>query len=123
MHGQKELPDGISLSYFFCPHLVRKISHFRFSRLVKFQHKLDFQLRRSSYFLKKRKEIMYIFSNPHLFLELVLQYSKLTKVYNIVSSSSNIRSAALLFRECLKILKIPGFCPHFGKLNFRAKLS
>ena len=45
---------------------------------------------------------MLIFSNTHSFLELVLQYSNLTKVYTTASSSSNIRGTALLSKEWLK---------------------
>ena len=37
-----------------------KISHFPSSRLVTFQHKIDFQPRRSS-FLKKKQEIVFVF--------------------------------------------------------------
>ena len=39
-----------------------KISHFPSSRLVTFQHKIDFQPRRLSSFLKKKQEIMLVFS-------------------------------------------------------------
>ena len=39
-----------------------KIRHFPSSRLVTFQHKVDFQPRRLSSFLKKKKEIMFVSS-------------------------------------------------------------
>ena len=43
-------------------------------------------------------------------------------MYNIASSSSNIKVSAFLFRECLKKTNKEYFCPHFGKFNFRVKL-
>ena len=45
----------------------RKISKFPSSRLVTFQHKIDFQTRGASSFLKKRQEILFFFQTLVLF--------------------------------------------------------
>ena len=99
-----------------------KISHFPFSRLVKIQHKIDFQTRRLSSFLKKKQEIMFVFSKTRSVFELLRSYLNLAKVDTIPSSSSIMGVPALLLRESLKKTNIACFCPHFGKLNFSAKL-
>ena len=53
------------LRWWFCLRSFRsKISHFPSSSLVTFQHKFDFQPRRLSSFLKKKQEIMFVFSKP-----------------------------------------------------------
>jgi len=79
-----------------------KISHFPSSRLVTFQHKIDFQPRRSSSFLKKKQEIMFVFSKTRSVFELLRSYSNLAKVDTLPSSSSNVGVPALLLRESLK---------------------
>ena len=80
----------------------RNISHFPSSRQVTFQHKHHLQLRRLSYFYRRDRKICLFVSNTPKFLELILYYLKLTRVYTITSSISNIRVTALLLRECLK---------------------
>ena len=65
-----------------------KISHFPFSRLVKIQHKIDFQPRRSYSFLKKKQDLMFVFSKTRSVFELLRSYSNLAKVDTIPSSSS-----------------------------------
>jgi hypothetical protein len=79
-----------------------KISHFFFSRLVKIQHKIDFQPRRSSYFLKKKQIIVFFFSKTRSVFKLLRSYSNLAKVHTIPSSSSIMGVPALLLRESLK---------------------
>ena len=79
-----------------------KISHFHSSRQVTFQHKIYFQPRRSSSFLKKKEEIMFVFSKTRSVFELLRSYSNLAKLDTIPSSSSNVGVPALLLRESLK---------------------
>ena len=79
-----------------------KISHFPFSRLVKFQHKIDFQPKRSSSFLKKKQEIMFVFSKTRSVFELLRSYSNLAKVDTIPSWSSSMGVQPLLLMETLK---------------------
>ena len=79
-----------------------KISHFPSSRLVKFQHKIDFQPKRVSSFLKKKQEIMFVFSKIRPVFELLRSYLNLAKVDTIPSSSSYVGVPALLLRESLK---------------------
>ena len=98
----------------------RMISNFQSSRLVTFQRKLDFQIRRLSYFLKNISKIQFVFSKTHSFLELPHQYSNLPKVYTIASSSSKIASQASYWENLWK-KNIAWFCPHFGNFNFWAK--
>ena len=93
-------------SLLWCQLCVRsfgiKISHFPSSRLVTFQHKIDFQPGRSSSFLKKKQEIMFVFSKTRLVYELLRSYSNLAKVDTLPSLSSNVGVPALLLRESLK---------------------
>ena len=67
-----------------------KISHFPSSRQVTFQHKIDSQPRRSPSFLKKKQEIMFVFSKTRSVFEILRSYSNLAKVDTIPSWSSNV---------------------------------
>ena len=60
-----------------------KNSHFPSSRLVKFQHKIDFKPKRLSSFLKKKKEIMFVFSKTCSVFELLRTNLNLAKVDTI----------------------------------------
>ena len=67
-----------------------KIIHFPSSRLVTYQHNIDFQPKRLSSFLKKKQEIMFVFSKTCSVFELLRSYSNLAKVDTLPSSSSNV---------------------------------
>ena len=79
-----------------------KISHFPSSRLVTIQHKMDFKHGRSSSFLKKKQEIMFVFSKTCSVFELLRSYSNLAKVDTLPSLSSHVGVPALVLRESLK---------------------
>ena len=78
---------------------VSKISHIPSTRLVKFQHKIDFQSRRLSSFLKKTRESSFVFLKTRSVLELLRSYLNIAKVDTITSSSSNVGVPALLLRK------------------------
>ena len=99
-----------------------KISHFPFSRLVKIQYKIYFQPRRSASFLKKKEEIIFVFLKTRSVFELLHPYSNLAKVDIIPSSSFFYGSPCSLLEGVFEKTNIACFCPHFGKLHFRAKL-
>ena len=90
--------------------ISRKISPYPSWRLIRFQHKLDFQLRRSSYFIERRQEVMFVFFKYSFIFKATALIFKL----NQPSSSSNM--GVTVFEK----IDIPCCCPHFG--NFKLYL-
>ena len=75
----------------------RMISPFLYPKVITFQHNLDFQLRRSSYFVNMKWEIVFVFqTKTHSVFELQRSYLNLAKVDTLPSSSLNVGVTAIL---------------------------